>query len=257
MFTLAIFTNDIAYASAHDFTRPALRVVVDNQLLQDHGAVLQNGVQVPATAFTKMFGGEVGVNIETQSMTITNGDRTYMPTTTLIERNAFMDPHYIGLIFGYNVEYFADINVLSINTRGGNFNTNDIRTIAPTFNGYTQDDLHWMARIIFAEARGENFEGMVAVGSVVMNRTYYPAYPDTVHGVIFDRRNGVQFSPVSNGSINNTPCVMTFLAAVDVLEGRRNASNALFFKNPSIVRTSWISNNRTYAFTLQSHAFFY
>lgn len=43
------------------------------------------------------------------------------------------------------------------------------------------------ARLISAEARGESYEGQVAVGAVVMNRIAHPSFPNTLSGVIYQR----------------------------------------------------------------------
>ena len=66
---------------------------------------------------------------------------------------------------------------------------------------YDADVVYWLSRIISAESRGEPLIGQIAVGNVVLNRVRSSAFPNTVWGVIFDRKWGVQFSPVSNGTI--------------------------------------------------------
>ena len=118
-------------------------------------------------------------------------------------------------------------------------------------------DLHWLARIVHAEARGECYESRLAVANVVLNRVEYHAYPNTVREVIFDRRHGVQFTPTANGAINNTPDYISYKAARNALLGKNNASSTLFFMNPRIATNFWIPNNREYAFTIGGHAYFY
>ena len=66
---------------------------------------------------------------------------------------------------------------------------------------YREDEVYWLSKIISAEARGEIFNGKVAVGNVVLNRVKSSAFPNTIYGVIFDKKNGVQFSPVANGHL--------------------------------------------------------
>ncbi len=56
-----------------------------------------------------------------------------------------------------------------------------------------------LAALIQCEAGGEPYEGQVAVGAVVMNRVRSPAYPDSIHGVIY--ASG-QFTPALNGKVN-------------------------------------------------------
>ena len=45
--------------------------------------------------------------------------------------------------------------------------------------------LDLLARLISAEARGEPYEGQVAVGAVVLNRVEHPSFPNSVAEVIY------------------------------------------------------------------------
>ena len=121
---------------------------------------------------------------------------------------------------------------------------------------YNKDDLYWLSRIISAESRGEPIEGQIAVGNVVLNRVRSRSYPNTIYGVIFDRKHGTQFSPVSFGTIYNPPAASSILAAKMCLEGYTLSEDILFFMNPRIATNSWISKNRPYAFTIGNHDFY-
>ena len=123
---------------------------------------------------------------------------------------------------------------------------------------YSEEELYWLSRIISAEARGEPFIGQVAVGNVVLNRQAHKSYPNTVYGVIFDKQGGVvQFSPVADGSIWQTPYSASVTAAKVCLEGYTVSDGILFFYAPSMVSSTWIERNRPYAFTIAGHRFFY
>ena len=123
---------------------------------------------------------------------------------------------------------------------------------------YNAEDLYWLSRIISAESRGEPFIGQVAVGNVVLNRRAHKAYPSTVKDVVFDRQGGVvQFSPVADGSLWQTPYAASVTAAKVCLEGYTVSDKILFFYAPSMVSSTWIERNRPYAFTIASHRFFY
>ena len=132
----------------------------------------------------------------------------------------------------------------------------DTRLLKSASRIYRDDEVYWLARIISAEARGESMEGKIAVGNVVLNRVRSPLFPNTIYGVIFDKKYGVQFSPTANGSIYNTPTEESIIAAKICLEGYTLSSGALYFVNPTKSPNSWIANNRTYAFTIGNHAFF-
>ena len=121
---------------------------------------------------------------------------------------------------------------------------------------YNEDDLYWLSRIISAESRGEPLEGQIAVGNVVMNRVRHASYPNTIYGVIFDRKHGTQFSPVSLGTIYQSPAASSVIAAKICLEGYSISDRALFFMNPRVATSNWISKNRPYAFTIGNHDFY-
>jgi N-acetylmuramoyl-L-alanine amidase len=121
---------------------------------------------------------------------------------------------------------------------------------------YNKDEVFWLARIIHAESRGEALIGQIAVGNVVLNRVKSAYYPNTIYGVIFDRKYGVQFSPVLDGSIYNTPGYSATLAAKICLEGYDVSDGAFFFLNTALATSSWIPKTREYAFTIGNHDFY-
>ena len=122
---------------------------------------------------------------------------------------------------------------------------------------YREDEVYWLSRIISAEARGEPFIGQVAVGNIVLNRVRHKDFPNTIWGVIFDKRYGVvQFSPVEDGSLWQTPHVTSVTAAKVCLEGVSVSEKILFFYAPSMVTHTWIAQNRPYAFTIAGHRFY-
>ena len=122
---------------------------------------------------------------------------------------------------------------------------------------YNSDDLYWLSRIISAESAGEVLSGQIAVGNVVINRKTSSSYPNTIYGVIFDRKGGTQFSPVSMGTIYRTPSESSVIAAKICLEGYSISDSILFFMNPRISTSNWISKNRPFAFTIGNHDFYY
>ena len=121
---------------------------------------------------------------------------------------------------------------------------------------YAEDAVYWLSRIISAESRGESLLGQIAVGSVVMNRVKSPLYPNTIWSVIFDRKYGVQFSPIIDGSIYAAPTASAIVAAKICLEGFNVNSSALFFLYPRYSTSSWIPNNRQYLFSIGKHDFY-
>ncbi|MBF7083298.1 cell wall hydrolase [Desulfallas sp. Bu1-1] len=105
----------------------------------------------------------------------------------------------------------------------------------------SREDFLLLARAIYAEARGESFDGQVAVGAVILNRTRSPYFPNTIREVITQRDGNLfQFTPVSNGTINLTPDATAIKAARKALEGYDPTGGALFFYNPHIASDNWI-----------------
>ncbi len=121
---------------------------------------------------------------------------------------------------------------------------------------YDADELYWLSRIISAESRGEPLYGRLAVGAVVYNRVENEYYPDTVYDVIFDMKNGVQFTPAKTGSVYETPTEGAVIAAKLCMEGYRYRSDILFFCTTEIMTTCWAGQNRKYIETIGGHAFF-
>ena len=126
----------------------------------------------------------------------------------------------------------------------------------PAPASYTEEDLYWMSRIISAESRGEPMLGKLAVGTVVLNRVASDEFPDTIHDVIFDRKWGVQFTPVANGSVYMEPTEESVLAAKLVLDGARAAEGSLYFLAPELTDNHWVMENQSYVTTIGCHWFY-
>lgn len=61
----------------------------------------------------------------------------------------------------------------------------------------SEEDTYILACLVYHEARGEPFEGQVAVVEVVFNRCLSDDFPDTIEEVVFQKYGDVwQFSPV-------------------------------------------------------------
>ena len=94
---------------------------------------------------------------------------------------------------------------------------------------HTEDELTLLASIIQAEAGSVSYEGMIAVGSVIMNRVDSPNFPNTIEGVVYAP---YQFEPASTGALAlilaQGPVQACIDAAQDVLDGKRNVPNFYF-----------------------------
>jgi N-acetylmuramoyl-L-alanine amidase len=123
--------------------------------------------------------------------------------------------------------------------------------------GNYREDIYWLARIIEAEAGAEPYLGKVAVGNVIMNRVKSPNFANTVKAVIFEDYHGIpQFSPVTDGTIYNTPSTASNQAAQEAYNGAKPVGSALYFFNPAKAEGGWIVKNRQYITTIGNHSFY-
>jgi len=96
-----------------------------------------------------------------------------------------------------------------------------------------------IARAINGEARGEPYEGQVAVGAVILNRVKDSRFPNTIPGVIYQKG---AFTAVSDGQIN-VPIKegsTVLKAAQDALNGWDPTNGAVYYFNPQTATNKWI-----------------
>lgn len=247
----------------------AVSVRLDGRsILEDQAVIIDSVTYVPVRRFSEIVGASsISWNGNTRTATVKKGDLT----VTVGEGKYYISAN--GRYF-YTVEKILNLSgtlfvpirpickAFSIDV-GWNAST---RTVELTSTGkalqsgdsfYKSDEVYWLSRIINAESGGEPFKGKIAVGNVVLNRMRSPSYPNTIYGVIFDRKNGTQFSPVVFGTIYNSPNEDSVIAAKICLEGYSLSDSILFFMNPRIATNNWISKNRPFAFRIGNHDFYY
>lgn len=106
-------------------------------------------------------------------------------------------------------------------------------------SGSSTSDLQLMARAINGEARGEPYEGQVAVGAVILNRVKDSKFPNTIAGVIY--QSGA-FTAVADGQIN-VPIAegsTVLKAARDAMNGWDPTGGAIYYFNPNTATNKWI-----------------
>lgn len=118
------------------------------------------------------------------------------------------------------------------------------------------EDMYWLSRIIYAEAREQPLAGQIGVGNVVLNRVESDLFPDTVFDVIFDREYAVQFDPTATGGVNGEPDEMSVIAACLCLEGYNTVGESLYFVNPVTGDSSWFESSLSYVTTIGGHDFY-
>nr|WP_255688190.1 cell wall hydrolase [Pontibacillus sp. HN14] len=95
-----------------------------------------------------------------------------------------------------------------------------------------------LSRLVEAEAKGESYAGKVAVATVVLNRVESDLFPDSIHGVIHD---GIQFSPVLNGTIKQPASAESKRAVKEALAYQGYDNESLFFYNPDKAQSDYLS----------------
>lgn len=110
----------------------------------------------------------------------------------------------------------------------------------------TADEIRLLAALIWCEAGNQTYEGMVAVGAVVMNRVKSPAYPNSIYSVIY--ASG-QFTPAMSGKVARVyeagPQQICYQAAVAAIMGETTVGNATHFRR----------NNGRAGYVLGAHVF--
>lgn len=176
-----------------------------------------------------------------------NGRYFYLPDgVKLVNGSVMVHVRALASAMGGSVSWNSSTGAITVHRGSG----------APAAASYSENDLYWLARIISAESQGEPMKGKIAVGTVVLNRVASSQFPNSVYDVIFDTQWGVQFTPVSNGTVYNTPTAESVIAAKLCLEGAREAGSALYFLDPSQSSNLWVMNNRTYVTTIGCHRFY-
>lgn len=103
----------------------------------------------------------------------------------------------------------------------------------------TESDHQLLARAVNGEARGEPYEGQVAVAAVILNRVKHSSFPNTIAGVIYQPG---AFTAVSDGQIN-VPIASNstvYKACSDALNGWDPTDGAIYYFNPNTATNSWI-----------------
>lgn len=152
------------------------------------------------------------------------------------------------------VKYFQRKNGLVVDGIAG---TNTLRAMGimnsstSSSSSNSSSDLNLLARVIYGEARGEPYEGQVAIAAVVLNRVRSSSFPNSISGVIYQPG---AFTAVSDGQINLTPNSTARKAAQDALNGWDPTYGSIYYFNPNTATNEWIWS-RPYVRTIGKHRF--
>ncbi len=103
--------------------------------------------------------------------------------------------------------------------------------------GNASGDVALLAKVISAEARGEPYDGQVAVGAVILNRIAHPSFPNTLAGVVYEPG---AFTCMVDGQIDQPIDSSAYQAARDALNGADPSGGAIYYFNPVTATSAWI-----------------
>lgn len=101
----------------------------------------------------------------------------------------------------------------------------------------SKSDVALLAKVISAEARGEPYNGQVAVGAVILNRIAHPSFPNTLAGVVYEPG---AFTCMVDGQIDQPVASSAYQAAQDALNGVDPSGGAIYYFNPATATNAWI-----------------
>lgn len=129
-------------------------------------------------------------------------------------------------------------NGLNADGVAGTLTLTSLGIVSSGGNGvYSDSDFNLLANIISAEARGESFEGQVAVGAVVLNRVEHPSFPDSIAGVVYQPG---AFTAVTDGQIDEPVAESARKAAREALAGADPSGGAIYYFNPDKTSNKWM-----------------
>ena len=192
-----------------------------------------------------------GINMETVSYWGSSGDEVIQ-----IQKKLKQWGYYNGAIDGSygNKTYQAVKNFQSKNglTADGVAGTKTLEALGISTKKTTaNNNVNLLARAISGEARGEPYEGQVAVGAVILNRVNSSKFPNTLAGVIYQAG---AFDSVKDGQINMEPTSGALKAAQDALSGWDPTGGCIYFFNPATSTSKWIWS-RPIVRTIGKHCF--
>lgn len=119
------------------------------------------------------------------------------------------------------------------------FPMTESKVYAASSGAGSSSDIQLMARAINGEARGEPYEGQVAVGAVILNRVKSSKFPNTISGVIYEKG---AFTAVADGQINVpiSEGSTVYKAARDAMNGWDPTGGAIYYFNPDTATNKWI-----------------
>lgn len=118
----------------------------------------------------------------------------------------------------------------------------------------TAEEIDLLVKVVYAESKGEPYNGKVGVASVILNRLTHPDFPKSLKDVIFEKN---AFSCIGYGYENIEPDTETYSAVNEALKGYDPTNDAVYFYNPVTTTSKWMKKVSKGSVTvIGNHVFF-
>ncbi|ULT56792.1 cell wall hydrolase [Neobacillus drentensis] len=163
-------------------------------------------------------------------------------TQTILKEIGYFDSQVTG--------YYGPVTENAVKRFQQDFNIEALGMVGPK-TSKRLEEIDMMAHVVYGEARGESYEGQVAVAAVILNRAQSNMFPNTIPQVIFQRN---AFSAVQDGQYFLTPDSSAYQAARDAFLGWDPSRGAVYYYNPRLVSDNWIFSRHVIR-QIGSHSF--
>ena len=270
-FLMTFLNTDITLSETVSFDTPITMKVNDKYIKSDSEPYLYKGLTyVPARFASEALGADNVIwNEDTRtcliydsnteiSLTIgknaalVNGKKVKTSgSVMLVNSRTYVPVRFVAETLGASVDWDKGTYTVNITKEGTIVPSNLVGSLP-----YSDDDIYWLSRIVNSESGGEPMKGKIAVANTVLNRVHSDNFPDTIYGVIFDKKYGVQYQPTMNGTIYQTPLGDSIIAAKRALSGENVVAQSMYFLNPDRATNFWIPQNRVFYTTIGNHDFY-
>lgn len=211
--------------------------------------------QILEESFTMVFPGFELMGWNSLDYMMADSRYFYTPNHYLnVDGRIYLPKDLIERLFGVKIDFSPqdmraemDNGVLTLLRGGPDYYTTK----------FESDDLYWLSRIIYTEAKDQPMEGLIGVGNVVYNRVNSEHFPNTVYDVIFERSpQVVQFDPASTNGIFLEPDERSVIAACMCMEGYNTVGDSMYFVNPRLGDSTWFENDLEFVVSIGDHDFY-
>ena len=268
---IAVFAGTISVFAADTYggyTVP-VDIAVNGSIIKcaQKPILINNSTYIPLRAFADAIGGGISWDSGQKAATFTKGSNTFVfysgrnYSTVNGKQSSWAAVNYKDLLFipvrfvsenlGYGVEWDALYLTVKIAAPGV--------SVAEKYKDYSYsfEDMLYLGKITQLESGYQSFKTKIGVCNTILNRVRSSEFPNTVKGVIYDTKYGVQFPPAHTDGMNNTPSKECMIAAKCALNGVNLVGGSLYFVDVEYATSdSWVHTNRTLYTTIDVTNFY-